>query len=93
MRRAGKLLSILSLGCFALGCADTPKRAEIKPAKEDFHLPDPALAAAPPTYPDEILNKVQQKKPGSDDEELGKTSMNAGGGGSSMGGGAMGGPH
>jgi len=93
MRRAGKLLSLLSFGCFALGCAETPKRAEIQPAKEDFHLPDPSLAAAPPTYPDDILNKVPQRKPGADDENLGPPSMGGGGGGPSMGGGVSGSPH
>jgi|HubBroStandDraft_4_1064222.scaffolds.fasta_scaffold739871_2 hypothetical protein len=94
MRRAGKLVSLLSLGCFALGCAETPKRAEIKPAKEDFHLPDPGLAAAPPAYPPEMLNKVSQRKPGADDENLGPPSLGGGGGGPSMSGGGMGsGPH
>jgi hypothetical protein len=91
MRRVGTLLSLVGLGILAAGCADTPKRAEIRPPKEDFKLPEPGLAAAPPTYPDDLLNKVRQRKPGADDENLGPPSMGGGGAGPSAGSGGMGG--
>jgi hypothetical protein len=94
MRRAGTMLSLVSFGCLMLGCAESPRRAEIKPPREDFQLPNPSLAAAPPTYPDEYLNKAQQRKPGADDEKLGPPSTGGGGGPSMTGGGmGMGGPH
>jgi hypothetical protein len=82
MRRAGKQFSWLGLGLLGLlglGCVETPKRAEITPPKEDFHIPEQGLFSGPRTYPDEMLNKVQQRKPGQDDEMLGPPSGPGGG--------------
>jgi hypothetical protein len=69
MRKWRSWLSWLGIGCLAgLGCADPPKRAPIKPTKEEFHIPPPELFHEPVKYPDEMLNKVQPRRPKSDDD-------------------------
>jgi hypothetical protein len=53
----------------AIGCTPVGKRPELKPPKEDFHIPPPAVASQPATYPNDMLNRVPLRKK-NDDEDL-----------------------
>jgi hypothetical protein len=60
----------MGIGCLAgLGCAETPKRAMIKPPKEEFHVPPANMFREPPQYPKEMLNNVEPRRPKSDDDD------------------------
>jgi hypothetical protein len=85
MRRAWKLLSWLSICCLGLGCMHTsPKRPEIKPPKEEFHVPPEGLFKEPVKYPEGMLNHVQPRRPKDDDDERFTTPGSGGMGGPGM---------
>ena len=71
MRRVWKLIAWAGVGGLAtLGCADPPKRATIKPPKEDFHVPPAGLFGGPIKYPNELLNNVEAPHKKDDDEKF-----------------------
>jgi hypothetical protein len=98
MRRWFGVLACLGAGFVAsIGCADSkPKRALIRPPKEDFHHPPDGLFTGPVKYPDDVLNNVKPRGPKDDKGPPGgwDAMPTGGGGGSMMGGNMMGGaPH
>ena len=69
MLRVLKLMSCLGVGCLGLlGCTQTPKRAVIRPPKEEFHAPPDGLFKGRVEYPNEMLNNVAPRRKKDDDK-------------------------
>lgn len=63
MRPVWKFVARVGLSAlFAWGCQETPKRAVIRPPKEDFHTPPDGLFRDRIEYPNDLLNQVAPRR-------------------------------